>query len=415
MPWSGRATLAWLTIINHTNQSVAFPCLPRGRGERRFLPDRTMETTKIGLAFHRLLRHAPPASAGRQLAANGIHENGNAQLDALRGPDAVPWLKSSTKSWDIPGELPSTDLEHRRRLARTVVLFFFFPPIVVLTGFIGASLIANLPARPTAAEVRNSVLKPLQTGAPILESSTMANPSPEPATSRPGPAIITTAEVAPAPSSSATALSEGAPSIPELMAVPTPGSEQPAVMGAPPTLAKPTTGVTDTPAEAATAAPPPSESGSSPPSPIAPAQAPAPIPNKAGQELERSERGGQFRVTSSVAASSAGLTSITPRQAMFLKRFGGSWSNVDCKKVYTIWTILGDNISFLHSDGIWSMEQIMQVLPNRILTQTISSKIHAIGTQWEYQLVSGGIAVQNLSAGEQPMIEHRCNSLHGRG
>ena len=100
---------------------------------------------------------------------------------------------------------------------------------------------------------------------------------------------------------------------------------------------------------------------------------------------------------------------------MFLKRFGGSWSNVDCKKVYTIWTILGDNISFLHSDGIWSMEQIMQVLPDRILTQTISSKIHAIGTQWEYQLVSGGIAVQNLSAGEQTMIEHRCNSLHGRG
>src|SRR5437879_12288824 len=111
LPRSGRTTLAWLTIINHTNQSVAFPCLPRGRGERRFLPDRIMETTKIGLAFHRLLRHAPPASAGRQRAANGIHKSGNAQLDALRGPDAVPWLKSSTESRHIRGELPSTVLE----------------------------------------------------------------------------------------------------------------------------------------------------------------------------------------------------------------------------------------------------------------------------------------------------------------
>jgi len=374
-------------------------------------------TTKTGLAFHRLLRSAPPASVWRQLAANGIHKNksGNAQPDALRGPDAVPWLKSSTESWDIPGELPSMHLEPRGWLARTVVLVFV-ASIVFLTGlFIGASLIANLPARPSPAEVRNSVPKPFQTGTPILKSSTMANPSPEPATSRPDPAPITTANVAPAQSSYATALLEGAPSAPELMAVPAPGSERPAVMGAPPTLAKPTTGMTDTPAEAATAAPPPSESGASPPSPIASAQAPAPIPNKGVQELERSERGGQFRVTSSVAASSAGLTLITPRQAMFLKQFSGSWSNVNCKKGYTIWTILGDNISFLHSDGIWSMEQIMQILPDRFLTQTISSKIHAIGTRWEYQLISGGIAVQNLSAGEQPMIEHRCNSLHGRG
>ena len=306
-------------------------------------------------------------------------------------------------------------LEPRGSHARTVFLVFV-ASIVFLTGlFIGASLIANPPTRPSPAEVRNSVPKPLQTGAPILESSTMPNPPPEPATSKPGPAIIPTVEVAPAPSSSATTLSEGAPSVPEPVTVPTPGSEQPAVVSAPPTLAKPTTGVTDTPAEAATAAPPPSEAVSSPPSPIAPAQAPATIPNNAVQELERSERGGQFRVTSSVAASSAGLTSITPREAMFLKQFSGGWSNLDCKKFHTIWTILGDNISFLHSDGIWSMEQIMQVLPDRFLTQTISSKIHATGTRWEYQLVSGGIAVQNLSAGEQPMIEHRCNSLHGRG
>jgi hypothetical protein len=362
-----------------------------------------MESPKIGLAPHQLLRHDSSASAVRQRrAANRIRGNGNAQLLGVSGSDAVPGFSSSTVSWDSPEEetntrLLSMSLEPRGQVVRTPILFYFMS-IVFLTGiFIGASLIPISPGLPPPPEIGISEPISQQIMTPTSDPATTdSDSSPEPATAQAGPAAVTPTELMLPQSTSAGARKEAGSGPLKPVQASTPQSEPPS---GPESVTKPLM---------------PSETVISTPSPIALAQAPATILNKAIQELERSERSEQFRAPSGVAAPSSGTTSITPRQAIFLKQFNGIWSNADCKKVSSSWTIVGDEIIFLHSDGNWSIEQIIQVSADRFLTQTVSSKIRAKGTRWGYRLVSGGIAIQNLSAGEPPMIEHRCDSLHGR-